>query len=213
MSHFYDLDPSDLDEFLVEYVDGTMDPVVREAFEEFLSMYPEVQAQVDCLSSVRTELCKLGADCRCQAPPGFQERLKRQLAGEMTGSVTIEHWAPQLNMIALAVSVAIFALAVGITSMGIDGSIADSEPAPTQETLVAEAAAEAAGEELVAGIGADDTSVQRAILANWAHSGTSLAHQKSSPGTFSAEFDRPVLLSVRRDLVAMRPMAMSAVTP
>ena len=72
MSLNYYFDSAELDEFLVEYVDGTMDPVVRGAFEEFLRVYPEVRTQVDRLASIRMELCKLGDHCQCHAPPGFR---------------------------------------------------------------------------------------------------------------------------------------------
>ena len=189
MSHVYDLDPSDLDEFLVEYVDGTMDPVVREAFEEFLHVYPEVAAHVDCLASVRTELCRLGDDCRCQAPPGFQARLKRQLACEMTGTSSLEHWTPQLNMIALAFSITILTLAVGLSQVGSE-DLADASPVEPEKVLLEtlETSPFALAEE----------------ESQWKLSD---AHQVSMASSFSAAFDRPMLMSVRRDFVAMKPLA------
>ena len=68
------------DVLLAEYVDGTIDPVVREVFEELLQQDPDVAAQVERLNLVRSRLCGLG--CRCAAPPGFESRLKHQIAVE-----------------------------------------------------------------------------------------------------------------------------------
>ena len=192
MSQNYCFDPTDLDEFLVEYVDGTMDPVVRGAFEEFMRVYPEVRAHVDCLSSVRSELCKLGDDCRCNAPPGFQDRLKRQLACEMSGSAALENWTPQLNMIALAFSITILMLSVGLSRISTDEVLADEEYSEPVKVLVQ--SPPVAFEELVV----EDES-NRTI---------SRTHQLTIASTFSASFDRPVLMSVRRDFIAMKPFAM-----
>ena len=192
MSHGYDLDPSDLDEFLVEYVDGTMDPVVREAFEEFLRVYPEVAAHVDCLASVRTELCRLGDDCRCQAPPGFQARLKRQLACEMTGALSLEQWTPQLNMIALAFSITILMLAAGLSQVGSE-DLADAAPVEPEKVLL----------ETLETL---ETS-PFALAEEESQWKLSHVHQVSMASSFSAAFDRPMLMSVRHDFVAMKPVA------
>ncbi len=69
------------DEFLCEYVDGTMDPAVREVFEEYLRDNPAVAEHVERLRHTRRLLCQYG--CRCKAPQGLQTRLRRELAGEM----------------------------------------------------------------------------------------------------------------------------------
>lgn len=194
MSHDYDFDPSELDEFLVEYVDGTMDPVVRKAFEDFLRVYPEIRAQVDCLSSVRTQLCRLGDDCRCKAPPGFQDRLKRQLAGETQAVAdSLEHLAPQLNMMALAFSITILAFAIALSHFSQQDLFADSAVEKTTEVLAAEKTDRNDGLE----------ESERDLLT------VSHVHQMSTATTFASAFDQPVLLSVRRDFVAMKPAVMS----
>lgn len=71
---------SPLDELLCEYVDGTMDPVVREAFEEYLCAHPELRDHIECLRHTRSLLCRYG--CSLHAPRGMQSRLRQQLAGE-----------------------------------------------------------------------------------------------------------------------------------
>ena len=70
-----------LDEWLCEYVDGTMDRVVRQAFEEYLHTDPVLAQQVECLRCTRTLLCRHG--CQVHAPQGLQARVRRRLAWEM----------------------------------------------------------------------------------------------------------------------------------
>lgn len=73
---------SDLDELLCEYVDGTMDPAVRQVFEEYLRANPTLARHVECLCRTRQLLCQHGA-CKLRAPEGFQARLRQRLAYEM----------------------------------------------------------------------------------------------------------------------------------
>ncbi len=70
-----------LDELLCEYVDGTMDRAVRQAFEEYLHTDPVLAHQVECLRCTRTLLCRHG--CQVHAPQGLQARVRRRLAWEM----------------------------------------------------------------------------------------------------------------------------------
>lgn len=76
-----DDDQSGLDELLCEYVDGTMDPAVRDVFEEYLRANPELADHVARLHETRMLLCRYG--CQCSAPRGLQSRLRRQLYCEM----------------------------------------------------------------------------------------------------------------------------------
>ena len=73
---------SGLDEFLCEYVDGTMDPKVQEAFEEYLCANPDLAEHVQCLCQTRRLLCDYGHSCQ-GAPRGFQDRLRRRLSREI----------------------------------------------------------------------------------------------------------------------------------
>ena len=85
-----DADSSGLeDEFLCEYVDGTMDPVVQEVFEEYLRMNPELKRHVECLRNTRLILCRYG--CRCHAPRDLHDRLRHRIACElMNGQVPFQ---------------------------------------------------------------------------------------------------------------------------
>ncbi|MBO6574127.1 MAG: hypothetical protein JJ896_01825 [Rhodothermales bacterium] len=73
-----------LDEFLCEYVDGAMDPVVLKAFEEYLRANPQVAAHAQCLCQAKRLLSQSVA-----CPHGTSElqfRLKEAIAREQLGS-------------------------------------------------------------------------------------------------------------------------------
>ena len=78
---YYGYSDCQLEEFIVEYVDGTMDRSVREVFEEYLAQDPDLADQVCEMRQVRNVMCGLG--CGCVAPPGFQSRLRNRLTGEI----------------------------------------------------------------------------------------------------------------------------------
>ncbi|MEX0747187.1 MAG: hypothetical protein WD275_04240, partial [Rhodothermales bacterium] len=73
--------PSLEDEFLCEYVDGTMDPVVKQVFEEYLHSNPDLQAHVECLRNTRMILCRYA--CGRHAPNDLHDRLRRQISYEL----------------------------------------------------------------------------------------------------------------------------------
>lgn len=70
-----------LDEFMCEYVDGTMDPAARRAFEEYLSTDPALARQVAHLRRTRSLLCHHG--CQMPASEEVRQRMRRRLATEM----------------------------------------------------------------------------------------------------------------------------------
>lgn len=75
-------DPPNLeDELLCEYVDGTMDPVVRDVFEEYLRANPDIKEHAECLRDTRLLLCHYG--CRCHAPRDLHDRLRRQITCDL----------------------------------------------------------------------------------------------------------------------------------
>ena len=71
-----------LDELLCEYVDGTMDRVVRSAFEECLRRDVCLAQQVERLRCMRLLLCRY----RCRAPSGLQARILERLQQEMVAA-------------------------------------------------------------------------------------------------------------------------------
>jgi hypothetical protein len=69
------------DEFLCEYVDGTMDPVVRNVFEEYVRANPDLRDHIECLRHTRSLLCRYG--CRCRAPRDLHDRLRREITCDL----------------------------------------------------------------------------------------------------------------------------------
>ena len=107
-------DPLRLDIFLAEYVDGTMDPLVREVFEELMRRDPEVAERAICLQGVRSELCQL--NCHCSAPEGFEARLRQQIAREMLQEnipETLADFTTHLRVIATLASVVVLLVVAG----------------------------------------------------------------------------------------------------
>ncbi len=76
-----DVHPDLEDEFLCEYVDGTMDPVVREVFEEYVRATPDLEEHIECLRHTRLLLCRYG--CRCHAPRDLHDRLRREITCDL----------------------------------------------------------------------------------------------------------------------------------
>ena len=70
-----------LDELLCEYVDGTMDPTVRVAFEEYLAVNPELARHARCLCETRVMLCSYG--CRHPKEESIQDQIRKRIAGEL----------------------------------------------------------------------------------------------------------------------------------
>ena len=68
------------DEFLCEYVDGTMDPLVRNAFEEYVRVNPGMEEHIECLRRTRRLLCRYA--CRCRAPSDLHDRLRNCIPGD-----------------------------------------------------------------------------------------------------------------------------------
>lgn len=119
-------DPSDgedgasagLDEFLCEYVDGTMDPAVRAAFEEYLRLNPSLYEHIDCLRETRSMLCRYG--CRLRAPAALQQRLRERLGEELLAPAPVmPSVATHLSWIAGFSSLLLLAFGFLATSEGI----------------------------------------------------------------------------------------------
>ncbi len=70
-----------MDELLCEYVDGTMDPGVRQVFEEYMQDNPELAEHVENLRETRDLLYRYR--CQIHAPFGFGRRLHREVTDQM----------------------------------------------------------------------------------------------------------------------------------
>lgn len=132
-----DDDLSDLDEYLTEYVDGTMDPATREAFEEYLEANPELVEHICCLNDVRCALEQL--TCSCQAPSGVQSRVRQLISCEMLDSEGSPHIREAQQYYTLAVAAATVVL-VSMGAVMIYGhSTGDPMSAPVVENVEAAA--------------------------------------------------------------------------
>ena len=118
MSDRYDQDASlpyddGLDEYLCEYVDGTMDPTVRRAFEEFLGANPALAAHVERLQRTRM-LCTRQ---RCaHAPSGLQHRLRLEIARDLMGNDGPALYLPRLGHFAVLTSLVGLAVLIGVVT-------------------------------------------------------------------------------------------------
>ena len=91
--HSEENDFADLDEWLCEYVDGTIDPIVREALEEYMHANPALASHVESLMETRHLLCNFG--CKHKASPRLQPLLRYRLENEIVEEA--EPWLSRYN--------------------------------------------------------------------------------------------------------------------
>ena len=72
-----------LDEWLCEYVDGTMDPALEAVFEEYLRANPELNAHVERLKETRALLCACGRQSSAECPSATQAEVCSMVEGKM----------------------------------------------------------------------------------------------------------------------------------
>lgn len=135
---------ADLDEYVTEYLDGTMDPAVQEAFEEYLEANPHLLEYVCCLNDVRCALQDL--NCSCQAPSGVQAKLRRRVSGDMVAEEcgSRSSTAERLGTLTLAAT-ALVIMSVGAlwlypSSGGIEGASGSEVASTSSEAAAARSA-------------------------------------------------------------------------
>ena len=104
--HSEENDFAHLDEWLCEYVDGTIDPIVREALEEYMQANPALASHVESLMETRHLLCNFG--CKHKAPSRLQPLLRYRLENEIVQEA--EPWLSRYNF-SLATVAAISSIA------------------------------------------------------------------------------------------------------
>lgn len=108
----YDQPDDQLDEFLCEYVDGTMDPAVRKAFEEFLEANPSLAAHADCLCRTRNMLCSYGGR---HGRASLEAQIRHRVAFELDRKNRAEStYLSRLGKAAMATSFVSLILIVGM---------------------------------------------------------------------------------------------------
>jgi anti-sigma factor RsiW len=104
--------PPELDEYICDYVDGTMDPAVRGSFEEYLAANPQVADHIETLVSASDMLRNCADQCPCVAED-FQTRLRCAVEHECAPDDTAGAWLDRMSGIVLVTSaVTIMCLAV-----------------------------------------------------------------------------------------------------
>jgi len=109
-----------LDELLCEYVDGTMDPAVRAAFEEYLEANPDLANHARCLCQTQALLCSYG--CRHPNEETIQDQIRRRVAGELvrqdrTEAVFVERLGRAALLTSSVSMVLILTMMVGFTAV------------------------------------------------------------------------------------------------
>jgi hypothetical protein len=124
-----------LDEWLCEYVDGTMDPSVEAVFEQYVEANPELKAHVERLRQTREILCG------CDAPETPSTEMKAEMCSEVEEDLLQSPTLPpdatserSTMVLGIASSIAV-ALVVGFLA----GSMfVDPPPFPTPTAAPAE---------------------------------------------------------------------------
>lgn len=101
-----------MDEFLCEYVDGTMDPVVLKAFEEYLRANPQMAEHVQCLCQAKRFLAQQAA-CP-HATSELQRKLRDAIAREQLGGAPVPSLGFRLGSAAWLTSAAGLMLMLGM---------------------------------------------------------------------------------------------------
>ena len=108
----YDQPDDQLDDFLCEYVDGTMDPAVRNAFEEFLEANPSLAAHADCLCRTRSMLCSYGGR---HGRASLEAQIRHRVAFELDRKNRVEAtYLSRLGKAAMATSFVSLFLIIGM---------------------------------------------------------------------------------------------------
>jgi len=126
-----------LDEWLCEYVDGTMDPSVEAVFEQYVEANPELKSHVERLRQTRELLC--GCEDTGATPQTAPMEAAREVKGDLLRDAAPELFAAEetsrsVVAFGLASSIAV-ALVVGFLagSMLVEPSTLSSGPATAVE--------------------------------------------------------------------------------
>ncbi len=126
-------DFADLDEWLCEYVDGTIDPVVCRALEEYMQHNPELASHVERLRETRHLLCQYG--CSYQAPRGLQPRLRRRLATEIVQESQPILGSSTLHVVTIATITSVVAILLMFSTSSETPSLKNLPVATEQATI------------------------------------------------------------------------------
>lgn len=101
-----------LNEWLCEYVDGTMDPSLQMVFEEYVQANPELKEHIEQLQHTREMLC--GCEESLSAPEEVCAQVRGTVEGDMLRSPRTVEETVREHPIATVVSSVMVALVVGM---------------------------------------------------------------------------------------------------
>ncbi len=121
----FDQPDDQLDEFLCEYVDGTMDAAVKEAFEEFLEANPSLAAHAQCLCRTRNMLSSYGGR---HGRASLEAQIRHRVAIELERKNRVEStYLSRLGKAAMATSfvslMVILGMMVGLQTVEQRGAV------------------------------------------------------------------------------------------
>ena len=125
-----------LDEWLCEYVDGTMDPSLEAVFEQYVEANPDLKAHIERLQATRDLLCECGLSK--EAPAEVEAEICTEVECDMLqSSVPLSEIARNRSMVAFGVvsSVAV-ALVVGFL---VGAMMVEPAPSPLRSASSAKA--------------------------------------------------------------------------
>jgi len=99
-----------LDEWLCEYVDGTMDPSLETVFEQYVEANPELRAHVNRLQETRELLCNCGLSGNQEskdASPDGADRPPQESFDQASQAESEGHARPSMLGVVCAVTVAL----------------------------------------------------------------------------------------------------------
>lgn len=95
--------PPELDEYICDYVDGTMDPAMRNSFEEYLAANPHVAEHIETLVRASDMLRSCADQCPC-VTEDFQTRLRCAVEHECTSDDPAATWLDRISSLVLVTS-------------------------------------------------------------------------------------------------------------
>ncbi|MEQ9105762.1 MAG: hypothetical protein RIE53_13815 [Rhodothermales bacterium] len=130
-----------LDELMCEYVDGTMDPAVRAAFEEFLEANPELLEEAKCLCQTRDMLCSYGFRNTQSSQCQMRRRVVDEIGRKDRSEKVIADRLANIALVTSAVGlVLIFGMMVGLTNdavpVVVGEQVASEEPETPVDSMV-----------------------------------------------------------------------------
>lgn len=103
-----------LNEWLCEYVDGTMDPSLRRVFDKYVQANPELKAHVERLRHTRELLCRCSRMTQQEAPDAVRVRVQEKVECDLLRTPSSLRDAVRERPVAAFTSTLVVALVVGV---------------------------------------------------------------------------------------------------